>query len=303
MIELTDRYFLLTLEYRHYLSHRNYSTRTVKEYPDAIAHFLKYLEEKEIHDPKDISLKDLQSYQYTFHPLAVKTQRTKINRVKNFFAYLYKTEKIYQNLSHDLEVPRLPKTLPRGLLEPHEIEALLAQPDPLTYIGARDKAILELFYSSALRNAELRGLTLSSLDLYGRGLQVMGKGRKEALVPFGYPAKEAMEYYIKQWRPVVKSKEPWLFLSYTGKKLSGHTVGDIVRRYVKEAGIDKKCTPHGLRHSCATYLLRNGADIRHIQELLRHTDLSSTQIYTRVDITDLREAQQKYHPRERGNNE
>jgi integrase/recombinase XerD len=297
--DLIHDFRLLVHRYREHLRHRHYAKRTVKEYPDAICLFLNYLQDQDIEDIKEASVKDLQGYLHQFISQASSTRCGKLTLLKNFFRFLHKAGDVYLNPALALEAPKRTKGLPRHILAVHEMEKVLDCPDLTTFNGARDKAILELLYSSAIRNSELRRLKLEDIDLKERRLLVVGKGEKEAYVPFGYEARKALEHYLKFWRPKLKLEDRHVFSSINyRRKLSSHAVWAIVKRYVRQANIDKPCAPHGFRHSCATHLRRNGADLRLIQELLRHKDISSTQVYTRVDITDLKEAQRKYHPRE-----
>jgi site-specific recombinase XerD len=296
---LNHGFRLLFHQYRDYLDYRHFVKRTVKEYPDFIVHFLTYLQELEINDVKETTVQDIQDWQSEFRGQAVGTQCCKLAMVKSFFRFLHKTGKVYVNPASGLEAPRKPKRLPDNMLEIHEIRKVIELPDVNTFIGARDRAILELFYSSGIRNRELRHLKLEDLELSGRRLHLIGKGDKEAYVPFGKEAHKALEHYLKFWRPKMKPTEAWVFVTrWRHGRLSGNDPLYIVRRYLKEAGIEKRCTPHGFRHSCATHLLKAGADIRLIQKLLRHNDLSYTQIYTRLDVLDVQKAQEKYHPRE-----
>lgn len=297
MAALSHKFSLLLARYQEYLHHRNYAKRTAAEYPKGIKYFLSYLQQQDIHDIKEPTLKDLQIYQMEWDGLNASTRRYKLATLKNFFSFLHRTEKIYLNPAQSLEAPRLPKRLPKNILEEREVRKLLKQPNLTTFKGVRDRAMLELMYSSGLRNSEVRCLNLDDIEMEERKLRVIGKGDKEAYVPFGKEAHKALNHYLKFWRYNYKGRD--LFISTKHQRaLSGRAVAQMVNGYTKKAGLKKQCTPHSLRHSCATHLLKHGADIRHIQELLRHSDLSSTQVYTRVDITDLKEAQKKFHPRE-----
>jgi len=239
--------------------------------------------------------------------------------VKTFFRFLYKTGRIYHDPAANLELPKKGRYLPRALLTVDEMTLLLKQPDCSTPVGIRNRAIMELMYSSGLRNEEVVRLEVADVDLENRMVYVHGKAGRDAVVPIGREAARAMEHYLyfarntllaargggrpvseRQKKEVAKGADP-LFLTAQGYRMQTGTVNHLVKYYTKKAAISKPVTPHCLRHTCATHLLRGGADIRLIQRLLRHADISSTQVYTRVAIEDLREAQRRYHPREQDN--
>jgi integrase/recombinase XerC len=204
--------------------------------------------------------------------------------------------------------PRQEHHLPAHLGEA-EMERLLQVPDPSRVLGRRDRAILELFYASGLRLSELVGLDVEDVNLGSRTVRVLGKGRKERLVPFNRTAGEAIRAWLKDWEGLVaarpapvlrgrgrKAGEP-LFLNYQGKRLSPRSVDRMVRRCVAQCSTRFGISPHALRHSFATHLLRRGADLRAIQELLGHARLSTTQRYTHVNAAELIEAYRKAHPK------
>lgn len=309
---------ILLGQFEEYLEARNFSKRTSKEYPLSVAKFLEFIEEDRVFDIGRITREHIQGYHYSLlekvycgKPLSQSTLNKRLTEVKSFFRFLYKMEKIYIDPSQHYEVPKRAKLLPRNILDVWEVEKLLKGPDLNTLLGIRDRAILELLYSTGIRSSELRCLRLSKLFLRDRQIQIIGKGNKEALVPFGLRCAEAIENYLlfsrskllKQYKggPKYRGKvlgEELVFVSVNGNQVTGDNLTMLVKKYGEKVGLEKKITPHGLRHSCATHLLKNGADIRLIQKLLRHEDLNTTQIYTRVDIGDLKEAQKKYHPRE-----
>jgi integrase/recombinase XerD len=197
-----------------------------------------------------------------------------------------------------LSAPKIRRTLP-GTLSAQQVERLLMAPSEHTTQGIRDRALFELMYSSGLRVTELCELKLQSLHLEEGYLRIIGKGSKERVVPMGGKAKEAVKKYLTQSRPqLLKSKTgSELFISQQGKAISRKTVWYWIKHYAKVAGIEIGIKPHLLRHSFATHLLENGADLRAIQEMLGHADLSTTQIYTAVESKRLVSEHQKYHPR------
>jgi integrase/recombinase XerC len=176
-------------------------------------------------------------------------------------------------------------------------------PNQLDNLGIRDQAILEVFYSSGLRLQELVGLTLVDLDLNGGYLRVFGKGAKERLVPIGGCASRALQKYLKEVRPELLSKSnnsaqtEHVFLNYRGTRLSGRSIQRLMDKYIKLLALNRKISPHTLRHTFATHLLENGADLRVVQELLGHVDISSTQIYTHLTKERIRAVYLKSHPR------
>jgi site-specific recombinase XerD len=202
--------------------------------------------------------------------------------------------------------PKRDKTLPEVLYE-HEIEDLLAAPDDLTAEGMRDKAILELLYATGMRRSELLSLNVAQIDFSQRQIRVIGKRDKERIVFFGKPAAVALKRYIDNGRedllrarPTVReaapADEPALFLSKRGRRLNPTALAQIVHKYVIASGVGHRATPHTLRHSFATHLLDNGADLRTIQELLGHQSLATTEIYTHVTTARLKEAYMGAHP-------
>lgn len=183
-----------------------------------------------------------------------------------------------------------------------DIRSLLNQPDPNELLGARDQAMLELLYATGLRVSELISLRLQQINFQGDYLTVKGKGSKMRAVPFGKWARQKLLRYTQESRPrLLKGKaSAFLFLNRSGRALTRQGFWKIIRGYALAAGIDKKVSPHTLRHSFATHLLAGGADLRSVQTMLGHADISTTQIYTHVDANRLKQAHQRYHPREGG---
>lgn len=196
-----------------------------------------------------------------------------------------------------LDTPRIGRPLPKDLSEA-DVDTLLAVPDVSTALGLRDKAMLELLYACGLRVSELTGLPLASLNLRGGFLRVMGKGRKERLVPLGETAADWLQRYLDEGRPVLlKGTVPALFLTQRGTAMTRENFWHLIKRYALLAGISSSVSPHTLRHAFATHLLNHGADLRVIQLLLGHSDLSTTQIYTHVARQRLQELHAQHHPR------
>jgi integrase/recombinase XerD len=192
---------------------------------------------------------------------------------------------------------RLPHTL-----SVHDVRRLLAQPRPSQALGVRDQAMLELLYATGLRVSELVSLQLQQIDFHGDYLTVKGKGAKMRAVPFGQWARASLQAYLKQVRPgLLKGRaSAFVFTNRSGRPLSRQGFWKLIRRYARAAGIEKKVTPHTLRHSFATHLVEGGADLRSVQSMLGHADISTTQIYTHVDGARLKDAHRRFHPREDG---
>jgi integrase/recombinase XerD len=231
-------------------------------------------------------------------PLAAATRASALSMVRRFFAFLHARGLILGNPALTLRLPKA-KHLPRGVLSEAQARRLMAAPFPWTLVGRRDRAILELLYGSGLRIGEAVRADLSDLDLRERVLLVRdGKGKKDRVVPVTGRAVAALELYLRDSRPaLVKSADPALFLATHGRRLRSPGLRAQVERHGRTIGIT--LTPHVLRHACATHLLRGGASIRHVQELLGHKRLTTTALYTRVAIEDLRQVIARAHPRER----
>jgi integrase/recombinase XerD len=314
---------LLLEQFIEYLEARGYRRTTIEGYRYRIPDFLRYLQESAL-TVEEITPRHIQIYQGMLaeprgphgRTLSPGARHKAMGQVKGLFRFLYKTGRIYHDPAAGVEMPRKGKYLPRALLTVDEVIRLLKQPNLSTPIGVRNRAIMELVYSSGLRNEETTLLDIPDIDLSGRTLFVHGKGGRDAVVPFGREAARALEHYlhfardtllrargtgrsISEQRKEKDSGTDPLFLTAQGYRMQTGTITHMVKYYTRRAGIVKAVTPHALRHACATHLLRNGADIRHIQRLLRHADISNTQLYTRVAIEDLKDAQTRYHPRER----
>ncbi|HBF37959.1 MAG TPA: tyrosine recombinase XerC [Firmicutes bacterium] len=234
--------------------------------------------------------------------LARRSIARKISCLRSFFKFLCRQGYLTNNPIFGVSTPKQEKRLPE-FLYPEELDNLLKLPDLTRVLGIRDQAILEVFYSSGLRLQELVGLTLVDLDLDGGYLRVYGKGAKERLVPLGGCAKRALIKYLKEVRPQLISKENSskqtmnVFLNYRGTRLSGRSIQRLMDKYLQQLALHRKISPHTLRHTFATHLLENGADLRVVQELLGHVDISSTQIYTHLTKERIRAVYLKSHPR------
>lgn len=220
--------------------------------------------------------------------------------LRGFFRFALAEGAVRTDPTQNLESPKVWKKLP-GFLSLEEVERLLAAPDPSTVLGLRDKAMLELLYGTGLRVSELINLRVADIERNAGYLRCLGKGNKERLVPIGRPALAALEMYLREGRPKLMRAggplPPWLFLSRSGRKLTRVAFWKTLRRYGRMAGIRSKFSPHTLRHSFATHMLERGADLRSVQMMLGHADISTTQIYTHVVQARLRHIYKAHHPR------
>lgn len=230
--------------------------------------------------------------------LAASSLRISTVHLKVFFRWLAASGKLSMDPAEPLLSPRPDHTLPETL-HASEVKRLLESIDPAKLLGRRDLAMLELFYASGLRLSELGKARLEHLDFDGNFLRVTGKGNKTRIVPMGGAARAALDDYLANERPqlVKKRTSSHVFLSVRGGALSPDRIREIVKERAAEAGIEQNIYPHLLRHSFATHLLEGGADLRVIQELLGHSDISTTQIYTHVDRQRLKSVHRKFHPR------
>jgi len=294
------KYNYLKEIYLQHLKQTGYSRHTISYHQIYLSQLIEFLILKRKRSLDKEILSDYIKYLYTLG-YTIETYYSKLSVLRNFFHFLYLHNRLFIDLSKEISLPRGITYLPKTILTQEEMIHLLAQPDIATDRGIRDKAILELFYSSGLRCAELIYLKLYDLNISGGMIKVLGKGRKERILPVGRKALYWLEKYLKEVRPkyVVKhQKEVSIFISLIdGHALTGSHIRHLVREYSKDAAIGKKVTPHIIRHSCATHLLKNGADIRYVQELLGHSSLRTTQRYTHLVIEDLHELISKKHPR------
>ena len=218
--------------------------------------------------------------------------------VRGFHKYLMTDEHARIDPTEHIETPRGWKRLPKSL-SPADVDMLLQQPDPATLLGLRDKAMLELLYATGLRVSELVGLKLQDVNLERGYLIVMGKGSKERVVPMGESAVAAISSYLEAGRATLMNgaDSEFLFISLKRRGITRQMFWERIKHYTREAGMCRNVSPHMLRHSFATHLLDNGADLRAVQAMLGHADISTTQIYTHVSRERLKKVHEKYHPR------
>ncbi|MFQ6067880.1 MAG: site-specific tyrosine recombinase XerD [bacterium] len=223
------------------------------------------------------------------------TLNRKLSVIRMFYKFLYTEGKIDHNPVQGISSPRRGRKIPSFLSE-REVEVILETPSVDEEYGPRDRAILEAIYGAGLRISELVNLNLTDLNLKGGWVKVLGKGSKERIVPLGKQACRWVRLYLRK-RPSETTDKLALFCNRYGKRLSRQTCWKIIKKYSQKAGITKKISPHTLRHSFATHLLSHDADLRFVQELLGHTNISTTQIYTHITQERLKKVYKKYHPR------
>ncbi|MBR4749567.1 MAG: tyrosine recombinase XerC [Abditibacteriota bacterium] len=272
---------------------KNRSENTITAYKKDIEDFFLFLGDK----TADKTL--IRSYlgQLGKQGVGKRSAARKLSALRTFFNYLIDRGAVGVNPFDEVKAPKTDKKLP-GFIKENLMEELLALPDRSTPCGARDAAILELFYSTGMRIGELTALDLSDIDLSGEEMTILGKGNRERVVLVGSYARKALEEYLAL-RPhlVTDDRNPALFLGRTGKRLADTSIGRMLNRYTLQLSEYMHISPHMLRHSFATHMLNNGADIRCVQELLGHKRLETTQIYTHVSIEHLKEEYKRAHPR------
>lgn len=276
---------------------RNASPYTVRNYTDALMKFFDYLSERNVTTLRDVNKQTLRDYlSYLMERGAAKSSiARRLSAIRSFFRYLMREEMIAVSPAATTVSPRLDKRLP-SFLTVEEAKRLIESPDPATPQGIRDRALMEMLYASGLRISELVSLDVDQVNLHTDEIRVWGKGSKERVVLIGAPAHRALTDYLERGRPELlgKKKSDALFVNQYGGRLPARRVQKIIDKYARN--IDKKVHPHMLRHTFATHLLDGGADLKVVQELLGHADLSSTQIYTHVTQSRARQIYLAAHP-------
>jgi integrase/recombinase XerD len=283
-----------------------YSAHTIDARRVAIRRFIAWCRERDLDDPRAITKPILERYQrHLFYyrkedgkPLTLGTQFGCLAPLKTFFKWLARENHILYNPASEIELPKQPQRLPRALLSVQEIEAILAEAEPKSVIGLRDRAMLEVLYSTGLRRMELCSLKRYDVDVTRELVFVReGKGGRDRVVPLGARAAAWVERYLAEVRPELAAGETeYLFVTDHGEPMTAYVLANKVKRYMAFAGIEKPGACHLFRHACATHMLENGADIRFIQALLGHAKLETTQIYTHVSIEKLKEIHAATHP-------
>ncbi len=290
---------LLADQFLDYLRvERGLAANTIQAYSRDMERFFHFLEERGV-SLLDVTQEHLMAYMASLQGLvSIRSAARNLSALKVFFRFLSSLGKIRMSPARLLSTPKLPKRLP-GVLSRQEVERLLAQPEPKSPLGLRDRAMLELLYATGLRVSELVGLRIQNLNLQAGFVRTMGKGSRERIVPMGNKALEALLAYLQDGRPILLKRRTssFLFLNLRGKPLTRQGFWKIIRQYGRKAGIHQVIKPHLLRHSFASHLLEGGADLRAVQVMLGHADISTTQIYTHVTRERLKEIHEKHHPR------
>lgn len=290
-------------EYIIYLKiERGLSANTVTSYKRDIEKYLTFLMEKKITQLDEVSRFEILDFLQTLRQSGAADNSIirMVSSLRKFHQYVKRESIVSDDPMQLIDTPKKASTLPKAI-SPQAVEQLLEAPDTTTPLGVRDRTILELMYATGLRISELVNLKLSDMHLTMGFIQTMGKGEKERIIPLGEFANQWLEYYLDGARVYLQDQSPetseYVFLNSRGKGLSRQGVWKKVKQLALEAGIDQNVTPHTLRHSFATHLLENGADLRMVQELLGHADISTTQIYTHITKTRLKQVYSDYHPR------
>ncbi len=281
------------------ISERGYSKNTIDSYSRELLRFITFISDitDDINSITQTNIVDYLRYLDTLG-LDRRTQHHNMVVVRQFFRFLLRERYINSNPSSLIDIPKVRMNLPEYLTV-EEVERLLMQPDSKDKFGVRDAAILEVMYSAGLRASELCNLRTNDVNLDAGFIRVFGKGSKERLVPIGQKAILKLKEYIGNARALFirSGQTDFLFLNKSGKRLSRVGLWKILKHYATLAGIKKDIYPHILRHSFASHLIQNGADLRAVQEMLGHSDISTTQIYTHLDTKRIVEMYKKFHPR------
>lgn len=235
-------------------------------------------------------------------PLSPRSQAERLGHLRAFCRWMVAQDWLVADPSRRIPRPKKPQQIPKSILEPAEIRQILEQPDLATDAGYRDRVLLEVLYATGIRREEVARIKIEDVDTEAGYLIIReGKGRKDRVVPIGETTAKLIDTYVAGVRSdwIGADRDPHLFLNRFGRGMDPNAVWHVVKKHARSAKLRKNVSTHTLRHSCATHMLRNGAPIRHIQELLGHAQLSTTQVYTRVTINELKAVHARYHPSER----
>jgi len=280
---------------------KNLSRNTILSYKNDIQNLLRFAADNNVTDENEIDYKLLNKFYSMIYEMGItgSTAARYLSSHRGFFAYLLRSSYIQKDPTDKIVSPKRAKKLP-AVLSFNEIEKMLEAPDTSSVLGLRDKAIMEIMYSSGLRVSEAINLTLSDLHFNEEIIRVLGKGSKERIIPIGSSAVFWVDKYLVSARPKLEKKmksKSILFLNIRGTRLSRMGLWKIIDRYATEAEISHEVHPHTFRHSFATHLLEGGADLRSVQEMLGHADISTTQIYTHIDRDYIKQVYREFHPR------
>lgn len=291
----------LLQDFIYYLSvEKGLSANTLDSYGRDLKKYLHFLEQEGLNTLKETGREEISRFINVQREqgLASASVTRSLAAIRSFYQFLMKEQLIEENPAKELDTPRKEKQLPQ-VLSCSDVELLLEQPECAKASGKRDKAMLEMIYATGIRVSELISLDLNNVNIKMGFLRCSGKGSKERMIPLGSEAIKSLEDYLKESRgKMIKSKEERaLFVNQKGKRLTRQGFWKILKKYSQKAGINGEITPHTLRHSFATHLLENGADLRSVQEMLGHADISTTQIYTHLTRQKIRDIYKQTHPR------
>jgi len=288
-------------QYLNYLLiEKGLSEKTLDSYGSDMAMYLSFLENNGVNDISDtdtpVILKHLISMRDA--GLSARTRARHLVTIRGFYRFLVQEKLLKHDPTRLIDLPKSGLKLP-DVLSVEEVRLLLSIPDTKTPTGSRDAAMIELLYAAGLRVSELINLKLQAVNMEAGFVRVFGKGSKERIVPIGLFAKEKIDDYLKTARPLILKNivSRYLFVARAGKPMTRQGFWKLIKRYALKAGFNKKITPHSLRHSFASHLLEGGADLRAVQLMLGHVDISTTQIYTHVAREHLKKIHEKFHPR------
>lgn len=302
-----DGFAVLVEGFCEWMAVRGYSPKTIERYHVSLALFADWAVERGVEQPREVTRPVVERYQRAlFHlrqtnsrPLTFRSQTARLVALRQFFRWLARSHRVLVNPTAEIELPRVPRWQPTSAMTVGEVEDVLAQPNLNTPDGLRDRAVLEVFYSTAIRAAELAALNIFDLDVARGTLAVnAGKGGRSRVVPIAERAVGWCEKWLLDGRPdlVVPPDDGRLFLNTRGRPLSSKMLTAIARKHLDAAGVQRPGSCHLFRHTAATLMLEGGADIRFIQQLLGHAELSTTQLYTHVAITSLKAVHERCHP-------
>jgi len=292
---------VLVDQYLNYLLvEKGLSKKTIESYSSDLTRYLKFLKNKKIHTISDADTPAILKHLISLRNagLVARSRARHLVTIRGFYKFLIEEKVIDNDPTRIIDLPKSGLRLP-DVLSIEEVKLLLNTPDTNKPSGTRDAAMIELLYAAGLRVSELVNLKLQDVNLEACFVRVFGKGSKERVVPIGLYAKEKIDYYIKTFRPKLLKNvaSPYLFVARAGKPMTRQGFWKLLRKYGQKAGIARKIKPHSLRHSFASHLLEGGADLRSVQIMLGHVDISTTQIYTHVAREHLKKIHEKFHPR------
>lgn len=294
MEQLVDTYLL------HLKVERGLAQNTLESYRRDLTKFVMYLRRQGVIALEQVERREILAFMEDLHNngRAAATISRNLAAIRSFYGFLSQENLVGNNPSTELDSPKIPKRLP-NIMTVSQVAKLLEQPDDKNPSGLRDKAMLELLYATGIRVSELVDLNIADVNLDMGFLRCLGKGSKERIVPVGKSAIKSIDTYLHKGRGklIRDIQEEAVFVNFHGRRLTRQGFWKILKKYVRNAGFTGDITPHTLRHSFATHLLENGADLRAVQEMLGHSDITTTQIYTQVTAIRLRDVYQQYHPR------